>query len=156
MHLQNWHKADGWCTGFSVHWFVSICKLKEIHYWFISFAIFMFFTPRCPCCNKTLQCSHLGFSQHITHLMLITRCKLNCPSDIMPEDWYIDRVRLIRVGMMQQHQMIYSDPNILRQDCSEGIGCQDCVLSSPVQVSLLLQTAASNRSKKWWQFLLLQ
>lgn len=87
----------------------------------------MLFTPRCPCCNKTPQRPRRGFCQHITHLMLMTRCKLNCPSDIMPKDWYIDRIWLIRPGMIQQHHMIYSGPNILRQDCSEGIGCQGSV-----------------------------
>lgn len=113
----------------------------------------MLFTPHCPCCNKTPRHPHRGFCQHITHLMLMTRCNLNCPSDVMPKDWYIDLIWLIRTGMIQQHHMIYSGPNILRQDCSEGIGCQGSVcfhLLSKYHSCCRLQLLTEAR--KQWRF----
>lgn len=86
------------------------------------FAIFMLFTLHCPCYNCPPPPTE-SLCQPIIHLMLMTRCQPCCPSDIMPEDWCIDWVRLIRTEMIQQHYMIYSASNILRQNCPQGLGC---------------------------------
>lgn len=60
--------------------------------------------------------------QPIIHQMLMNRCRLHCPSDIMPVDGPIDPARSIWAEMMQQHYMIYSGFNILRQGVPPGPG----------------------------------
>lgn len=79
----------------------------------------MFFILHCPCYNCPPAPTE-PLCQPIIHLMLMTRCQPYCPTDIMSEDWCIDRMRLIRAEMIQQHCMIYSAFNILRQNCPRG------------------------------------
>lgn len=101
---------------------MSICNCKNSIIGWLFCNIYVFHLPL-----PLLWCSPIAptepLCQPIIHLMLMTRCQLYCPTDIMPEDWCIDRARLIRAGMIQQHYMIYSGSNILRQDCPLGLGC---------------------------------
>lgn len=109
------------------------------------FAIFLLFTPP-P--TKLLR-------QPIIHLMLMTRHQLFCPSDIMPEDWRIDLVWLISAGMIQQHFMIYSTSNILRQDCPLGFDCRVAQCTFIGHSDPLSHAAASelSRCKSQWRSL---
>lgn len=123
-HLQSLHTADGWCKSLpnSVKLICLYLRLQDFHYR-VTILQYLCFSPLVALAIIAHPAPTELLCQPIIHLMLMSRCQLYCPSDIMPEDWCIDRVRLIRVGMIQQHYMIYSSSNILRQDWPLGFDC---------------------------------
>lgn len=154
-HLQSLNRADGWCESLpnSVKLICLYLGLQEFHYRVIVLQYLCFSPLVAPAIIAPFAPTKL-LCQPIIHLMLMTRCQLYCPSDIMPKDWCIDQARLIRAGMIQQHYMIYSGSNILRQDCPLGLGCLGPVYfhhPSKYQTLFTDCSFSSFTSKRQWQ-----
>lgn len=136
-HCQSLLRADGLCESLqnSAKLIFFLFAIIRISLSVQGCAIFTLFTPCWPSHNGPASPME-PLCQPIIHVILMSRCQHYCPSDIMPEDWCIDLLRLIRAGMIQQHYMIYSVSNIWCQGRPLGPGCLSTVLSSSIQVGV--------------------